>query len=132
MESSIPYVRESGGGVPWVLCFRCKDCNKEGAGRSARCPNCGGSDLVESEVPGQGTVMSRTTVHRTHNWWPGPSPYDLAEVQLQGTDIHMTAAVAQGVRVEFGDMVDMTLVHYLFSEQEITVFHWQPSMADAS
>ena len=106
--------------------MRCVACGALSQRLTPRCVACGSSETLAHKLPLLGRVVARTRVERTHDWWPGPSPYDLAEVRLDETDVYIVAAVIDGVEVGVGDLVEMIFLDYQLPERVVSTYHWRP------
>lgn len=92
---------------------RCKtpECRKTIFYPRVCCPHCHGAELDWVEVPGRGSIITHTTVHRPHHdGFASEPPYVFAAIEIEGTHLYAqvpgaptdgTSLIGQAVSVEF-------------------------------
>lgn len=65
-----------------IKVLRCENCDTLDPGPRDLCTSCQSDKLIPFEVPGQGTLVSWTTIRRAPTRFKGQAPYVVAVVKL--------------------------------------------------
>ena len=88
-----------------LIVVECRNCGKFFVPPKYTCPECGGADLVDTAIDGEGKIHTHTTVHAAPLGFEDQVPYDVALIEMPQVILTGRIVNPGGKELKIGDRV---------------------------
>jgi len=88
-----------------VTTYACQNCGWSDFHQIAQCPRCNGN-IKRSTIPGEGTILTYTTIRYPPKGFENQAPYTVAIIKLNG--LQVIGRISNATEATIGDAVSLS------------------------